>query len=167
MTKFNADTVDQFMDAAKKKFGGNNLGETDAHPAYNYAFKGGKLTKLVFTCPVTLDFAEVGGGKPDSANKDAIAKIAKLAEDHENKHKAGYEAAFKKFDPNTTAKELMAKSFKDDKEAKKTIEAKFKELKDALLQACLDLHKREGLILVTPSLDIQVKAAGSSGCDVF
>jgi Zn-finger domain-containing protein len=111
-----------------------------------------------------LDFAEVGGGKPNAANKDAIAKAAQLAEDHEEKHKAGYESAFKTFDPDKTAKELMAKTFKDEKEAKKELEAKFKALKDALMQACLDLHKSEGIIEVTTNINIQMKPAGASGC---
>ena len=164
MTKLNADTVDAFIEAANKKFGGSDVGETKAHPAFSYSFKGGKLTKVNFTCPITLDFAEVGGGKPNAANKDAIAKVAQLAEDHEEKHKAGYESAFKTFDPDKTAKELMAKTFKDEKEAKKELEAKFKALKDALMQACLDLHKSEGIIEVTTNINIQMKPAGASGC---
>lgn len=165
MTKFNADTVDAFMEAANKKFGGDSLGETKHHAALSpWSFKDGKVTKVVFTCPITLDFAEAGGGKPNSTQKAAIAKVAQLAQDHEKKHKAGYEAAFKAFDPDKTAKELMAKTFKDVKEAKKELDAKFKELTDALMKACLDLHKTEGLIEVTTNIDIQVKPAGASGC---
>jgi hypothetical protein len=114
MTKFNADTGDAFIEAANKKFGGDSLGETKHHAALSpWSFKDGKVTKVVFTCPITLDFAEVGGGKPNSTQKSAIAKVAQLAQDHEKKHKAGYEAAFKAFDPDKTAKELMAKTFKD------------------------------------------------------
>src|SRR4051794_29175102 len=96
-SKFNADTVQEFMTAVNKKFGGQNLGKTNAHPTASFTFdkKAAKLTKVVFTCPVTEDFAEVGGGKPDKANKDAIQEVAARAEAHEEKHNAGFEAAFK------------------------------------------------------------------------
>jgi predicted nucleotide-binding protein (sugar kinase/HSP70/actin superfamily) len=167
MTKFNADTVDAFMKAAYAKFGGNKLGETEHKAAVKYAFRGGKLTNVTFTCPITAVYAEVGSGKPDAPNKDAIAKVAKLAQDHENKHKSGYDAAFKTFDATKSAKDLMAKTYKDENEAKKALAAKFKELTDALMAACLKLHQSEGLIIVTKNgdkFDVTTKPAGSSGC---
>ncbi|HEY6434068.1 MAG TPA: hypothetical protein VIZ17_18990 [Acetobacteraceae bacterium] len=171
MTKFNADTVQQFMAAANKKFHGQNLGMTVAHPAASYTFnkKTNKLIKLVFTCSITEDFAQVGGGKPDKANKDAIKEVADRAEAHEDKHKAGYNVAFKKFDADGTAKDLMAKTYKNEKEAKDAIHAKREELTASLKTACLALHQSEGLLVVTPqkdgSFDITMKAAGATGCD--
>ena|SRR5271165_5100085 len=100
------------MDAAKRKFSGDELGETEAKPHIGYIFKDGKLSKVTITCPIAIDYAEVGGGNPDKANKDAIAQVAALAEQHEEKHKACYEAAFKKWNADKVAKDLMAKTFK-------------------------------------------------------
>jgi hypothetical protein len=120
MTKFNADTVQEFMAAANKRYGGKNLGQTHAKPAAAHTFnkKTGKLVSVTFTCPITEDYAEVGGGKPDKANKQAIEDVAARAKAHEDKHKAGFDAAFKAFKPDDVAKALKAKTFKDEKEAK-------------------------------------------------
>ena len=171
MTKFSANTVQEFMAAANKKFGGKNLGQTHAKPAASRTFnkKTKKLTAVAFTCPVTEDFAEVGGGKPDKANKDAIKDVAARAKAHEDKHKAGFDAAFKAFKPEDVAKELMAKTFKDEKEAIDAVHTKREELSASLKAACLALHQSEGILVVTPqsngSFNITMKAAGASGCD--
>jgi hypothetical protein len=170
VTKFDADTAQQFMAAAKKKFGGQNLGLTTAHPLASFKFnkKTNKLVSLVFTCAITEDFAEVGGGKPDKANKDAIKDIAARAKAHEDKHKAGDNAAFKKFDADGTAKDLMAKTYKNEKEAKDAIHAKREELVTSLKAACIALHQSEGNLVVTPQnggFNITMKAAGAIGCD--
>ena len=126
------------------------------------------MAKLSFTCTVTLDYAEVGGGKPDQANKDAIAKVAEMAKDHEEKHKAGYEAAFKKWNADKVAKDLMAKTYKDQKEAQKAVKDAVADLDKVLLDACLELHKKEGVIEFTHqangSIDVTMKAAGAAGC---
>jgi hypothetical protein len=168
MTKFNAITVDQFMHAANKKFGGNDLGMTDAKPSFSYSFKDGRITKVSFTCPITLDYAEIGGGKPDKANKDAIAQVAAFAQQHEKSHKAGFEKAFKKWNVDKVAKDLMAKTYKDKKAAEKAGKERLDDLQSKLMDACLDLHKTEGLITVTHqkdgSIDVSTKAAGASGC---
>ena len=66
---------------------------TVAHPAAAYVpfnKKTNKLIKLVFTCSITEDFAQVGGGKPDKANKGAIQDVATRSKAHEDKHKVGY-----------------------------------------------------------------------------
>jgi hypothetical protein len=171
MTKFNADTVQEFMAAARKKFGGQDLGLTHAHPAAAWSFnnKTNKLVNVAFTCPVTEDFAQVGGGKPDKANKDAIKEVADRAKAHEDKHKADYLAAFKKFDADSTAKDLMSQSFKDVNAAKKAVHAKRDELATSLKNACLALHQTEGVLTVTQkkdgSFDVSMKAAGANGCD--
>lgn len=169
MTKFNADTVFEFMDKANKKYGGDDLGSTEATPSFKYgSFKDGKLGKLEFSCDIDLDFAEFGSGKPDDNNKKAIADVCDIAEEHEKKHKAGYEKAFKDFDPKGTAKDLMEKTFKSKSEADKAVADAFKDLKKALKDACLDLHKKEGIVSVAEQKDgsfkITTKPAGASGC---
>src|SRR4051812_24989969 len=171
MTKFNADTVQEFMAAANKKFGGKNLGQTHANPTASRTFnkKTKKLTAVAFTCPITEDFAEVGGGKPDKANKDAIKEVAARAKAHEDKHKAGYQACFRKFKPDDVAKDLMAKTYKDENDAKKAVHAKIEELVASLKAACLALHQSEGILIIAPQKDgsfkITMKAAGASGCE--
>jgi hypothetical protein len=171
MTKFNANTVQEFMAAARKKFGGQDLGLTHAHPeaAWSFNNKTNKLFKVAFTCPITEDFAQVGGGKPDKANKDAIKEVADRAKAHEDQHKADYLAAFNKFDADTTAKNLMAQTYKDVNEAKKAVHAKREELATSLKNACLALHKTEGVLTVTQkkdgTFDVAMQAAGANGCD--
>ena len=168
MAKFNADTVDDFMAAAKKKFGGDELGTTEAKPHIGFIFKDGKVTKVAITCPISMDYTEVGGGNPDKANKDAIAQVAALAKQHEEKHKAGYEAAFNKWNAEKVKKDLMAKTFKDKKEADKAAKEQMDDLDGKLMDACLDLHKQEGLLVVTHQKDgsiaVSMKAAGAGGC---
>jgi hypothetical protein len=171
MTKIAGDNIDDFLDNAHKKFGGNGLGDTDYKPPTFKAgsFKDGKLSKLSFDpLQITIDYAEPGGGKPDDVNKAAIKKAADFAEQHETSHKAGYEAAFKKWDPDKVAKDLMGQTFKDQKSALKAIQDKLTELKKALTDACLDLHKKEGLIVAKKntngSIDVTMRAAGPGGC---
>ncbi|HVY16396.1 MAG TPA: hypothetical protein VHB27_14315 [Rhodopila sp.] len=169
MTKISADTVEDFMDKANAKFGGSNLGETDAKPSFKYgSFKDGKVLKLEISCPIDLDYAEMGSGKPDDEGKKAIAAVADIAKAHELSHKAGYEKAFKDFDAKKTAKDIMDKTFKNKGEADKAIHQAFSELKKALLDACLALHKKEGIVEVTKqangSYKIVQKPAGATGC---
>ena len=135
MTKFKADTVDDFLKAAHKKFGGDSAGATDVDQTklWKGRFNKGKLTNLSFTLPITMDYAEVGGGKPDKANKDAIAKVAQLARQHEAKHKASYEAAFKEWDPEQVTKDLESKTYKNEKEMNKAVNDALDDLDRAAL----------------------------------
>jgi hypothetical protein len=169
MTKFPAKDVDDFMDNANKKYGGGDLGDTDANTSFKYgAFKDGKIQKLVFTCDVTVDYAEVGSGSPDAANKKAIDDVADIAKAHELKHKAGYEKAFKDWNQAAVAKKLMDQSFKSKGDAEKAMKAALADLDDALNKACLELHKKEGIVDVTHEADgsikIVTKPAGAAGC---
>jgi hypothetical protein len=169
MTKFRANDVDDFMDNAGKKYGDGDLGDTDAKTASKYGgFKDGKLQKLVFTCDVTVDYAEPGSGKADAANKDAIDNVADIAKAHELKHKAGYEKAFKDWDQKTVAKKLMDQTFKSKGEADKAVKDALDDLNGALKKACLELHKKEGIVEVSHQADgsikIVTKAAGAAGC---
>jgi hypothetical protein len=173
MTKFKADTIDDFLKAAHKRFGGDSAGATDVDQTklWKGRFNKGKLTNLSFTLQITMDYAEVGGGKPDKANKDAIAKVAQLAKQHEEKHKAGYEAAFKEWGPEQVKKDLESKTYKNEKEMNKAVNDALDDLDRALLKACLDLHKKEGVIVVAHkqdgSIDVSMEPAGASGCESF
>lgn len=169
MTKFAADNVDDFMDKANAKYGGGDLGDTDAKTGSKYGgFKDGKIQKLVFTCDVSVDYAEPGSGKPDAANKKAIDDIADIAKAHELKHKAGYEKAFKDWNQAAVAKKLMDQTFKSKGDADKAIKAALDDLGDKLKDACLDLHKKEGIVDLTHQADgsikIVTKPAGAAGC---
>ena len=169
MTTFNADSVADFMAKANQKYGGQDLGDTEAKPSFKYGgFKDGKIAKLEFSCPIEMDYAEFGSGKPDENNKKAIKKVAGIAAAHEKRHKEGYEKAFKDFDPKETASDLMGKTFKTKSDADKAIKDSFKTLQKALLDACLDLHKKEGVVDVDQQADgtfkITEKAAGATGC---
>jgi hypothetical protein len=174
MTKFKADTVDDFLKAAHKKFGGDSAGKTDFDKTtklWKGRVNNGKLT-LSWTFPqITMDYAEVGGGKPDKANKDAIAEVAQLAKQHEEKHKAGYEAAIKDWDPEQVKEDLESKTYKNEKEVNKAVNDALDDLFRKLLKACLDLHKKEGVIVVAHerdgSIDISMDPAGASGCESF
>jgi hypothetical protein len=172
MTNFKADTLSDFIEAAAKKYGAGSLGKTEPVTTREpFLFKGGKLTKISFTFKATVDSAAFGGGKhkgkPDKANRDAITQVVHLALEHERKHKAGYEAAFKQWNAQAV-KDLKAGTFKDKKEAEDAIDAKMLELNAKLRDACLDLHSTEGLIQVTRkggSIDVTMTAAGKIGCD--
>jgi hypothetical protein len=169
MVKIAGDTIDEFVDNGHAKFGGKGMGETAAHPIYDFGnFKGGKLMKVVFTCPVDIEFAEPGSGKPDDANKKAIKQMADMAEEHEKKHKAGYEKAFKDFGAKKVADDLMEQSFGSKKEAVDALDKALAKLKKALLDACLDLHKKEGILDFKHnddgSIDVTMKPAGAAGC---
>ncbi len=169
MTKFSGDTVEDFMDAANAKYGGGDLGETTVKPSFKYGgFKDGKLLKVEFSCPVDVDFAEPGSGKPDDENKTSIAEIAAIAKAHELKHKAGYEKAFKDWDAKKVAKDLMDKTYKSKADAEKALKEALADLSKELLNACLDLHKKEGIVDVTKLADgshkIVQKPAGAAGC---
>lgn len=172
MTKFKADKVDDFLKAAHKKFHGNSVGDTN-FPKTKQLWKGklnnGRLT-LSWTFPqITMDYAEVGGGKPDKANKDAIAEVARLAKQHEEKHKAGYEAAIKDWDPDKVKKDLESKTYKNDREVQKAVNDAVDDLYSKMMKACLDLHKKEGVIVVAHgangTIDVSMEAAGASGCE--
>ena len=169
MSKISGDSAKEFTDNANKKFGDGDLGTTDYETAYKLGgFKDGKILKLEFTCTITMDYAEVGSGKPDANNKKAIAKIADIAEAHEKRHKAGYEKAFKEFDAKKTAAALMEETYKSRADAEKAIKDAFNDLEKALNDACLNLHKKEGLIDVVAQADgsfkIIERAAGAQGC---
>jgi hypothetical protein len=172
MTNFKADTLSDFIEAAAKKYGDGSLGKTDPVTTMEgFLLKGGKLTKISFTFKATVDSAAFGGGehkgKPDKANGDAIAKVVHMALEHERKHKAGYEAAFEKWNAQAV-KDLKAGTYKDKKEAEDAIAQKMHELNDKLRDACLDLHSTEGLIQVNRkggSIDVAMTAAGKTGCD--
>jgi len=171
MTKIAGDTIDDFLDNAHKTFGGNGLGDTDYKPPTFKAggFKDGKLSKLAFDpLQITVEYAEPGSGKPDDINKAAIRQACDMAKDHEEAHKAGYEAAFRKWGPDKVAKDLMGKTYKDQKEALKAVQDALADLKQALTDACLDLHKKEGLIVAKKnsdgSIDVTMRPAGAAGC---
>ena len=142
MTKFPANDVDSFMDKANAKYGGGDLGDTDAKTAYKLGgFKDGKIQKLVFTCDVSVDYAEPGSGKPDAANKKAIDDVADIAKAHELKHKAGYEKAFKDWDQKSVVKKLMDQDFKSKGEAEKAIKDALDDLDDKLKDACTRIQR--------------------------
>jgi hypothetical protein len=172
MTNFKADTLSDFIEAAAKKYGAGSLGKTEPVTTREpFLFKDGKLTKISFTFKATVDFAAFGGGehkgKPDKANRDAIAQVVQLSLEHERKHKAGYEAAFEQWKAQAV-KDLKDGTYKDMKEAEAAIDEKMHELNDKLRAACLDLHSKEGLIQVTRkrgSIDVTMTAAGKIGCD--
>jgi hypothetical protein len=171
MTNFKADTISDFIEAAAKKYGVGSLGKTEPVTTMEgFQIKGGKMTKVSFTFKATVDFAAFGGGehkgKPDKANRDAIAQVVHLSLEHE-RNKAGYEAAFEQWNAQAV-KDLKAGTYKDKKEAEDAIEKKMHELNDKLRDACLDLHSKEGLIQVTRnrgSIDVTMTAAGKIGCD--
>ena len=171
MSNFKADTVSDFIEAAAQKYGAGSLGNTAPVITREHHFKGGKLTQVSFTFKATVDFAAFAGGlhkgKPDKINRDAIRKAVHLSLEHERKHKAGYEAAFKQWNAQAV-KDLKAGTYKDKKEAENAIEKKMHELNDKLRDACLDLLSKEGLIQVTHnrgSIDVTMTAAGKIGCD--
>jgi hypothetical protein len=169
MTKISADSLEDFINNAQRRYGAGELGETKADPAYKYGgFKDGKVIKLEFTCPVTTDYAEPGSGKPDPDNRKAIADMADLVEAHEKEHKAGYEKAFKDWDPKGTAADLMKQTFKTRGDAEKAMKKALDDLKDTLHDACLALHKKGGTFDVKyendGSITITERPAGPSGC---
>jgi hypothetical protein len=175
--KLDADTVQEFMNAAHQKFGGNLLGKTNVNPKDNWRFdkSKGMLIDVSFACPVvSSDFAAFGKGsspgKPDKNNSDAITEVARLAQDHEKKHKDGYEAVCKNWKPDEEANALMQVKFKDGNEAHTAVLDKRKDLVDKLKKACLDLHKQEGLLEVKPQSDgsfvVSMKPAGATGCEI-
>ena len=175
--KLDADTVEEFVNAAHQRFGGKLLGITKVTPKDSWKFDKAKgmLIEVSFACPVvSTDFAAFGNGKtagkPDKNNADAIAKIAQLAENHEGKHKDGYQAVCKDWKPDDVAKALMLLKFKDVTEAHAAVLEKKKDLTDKLKNACLDLHKQEGLLEAKArsdgSFDVSMKPAGAIGCEV-
>jgi hypothetical protein len=167
MTSFRADTLTEFMDAAAEKFGAGGLGETDYHVSSAYIFKNGKLIDVSFTLTVTIDFATFGGGRPDKANLEAITHVAHLGKVHEGKHKAGYEATFNNWKPQAV-KDLKAKTYADEDEAKDAIAKKVDEINDKMKAACLALHSTEGYVDVMQSggsISVTMKPAGASGCE--
>jgi hypothetical protein len=181
MSNFKADTVSDFIEAAAQKYGAGSLGNTAPVITREHHFKDGKLTTVSFTFKATVDSAAFAGGlhkgKPDKINRDAITKVVHLSLEHERKHKAGYEAAFKQWNAQAVVKDLKARTYENKEEAEAAIVEKMQELKDKLRAACLDLHSKEGLIQVTHhhaaahpdgpdrSIDVTMAAAGESGCD--
>ena len=167
MTSFNADTIQEFMDAAAEKFGAGGLGETEYHVNSSYRFRDGKLIDVSFTLKVTIDFATFGGGKPDKANHDAITHVVHLGKVHETKHKEGYEATFNRWKPQAV-KDLKAATYKDENEAKAALQKKVDEINDKMKAACLDLHSKEGFVDVMQTgstISITMKPAVASGCE--
>jgi hypothetical protein len=168
MTVFNADTINEFETAAFEKYGVGSLGKTDSATSYTYHFKDGKLTSVSYTFKATSDWAVFGGGKANKANKDAIEKCVRLSQEHEQKHKEGYERTFTQWKAQAE-KDLKAGTYKDAKEAENAIEEKIHDLNNKLRDACLDLHSKEGLIVVTykngSPIDVSMTVAGKMGCD--
>lgn len=169
MAKLAADSVDDFIAKAGKKWGKGRAGETKPKPVWTYgSFKDGQVSKLVFSFSSTIEFAEDGGGKADAENKKAIKLVAKLAKEHEENHQEYYDKAYKDWKPKTQADDLMEMNFDSKAEAVKAMTAKFAELEKALLDACLSLHKKEGIIYAELDTDgsyaVYTKPAGPNGC---
>lgn len=169
MAKIPANTIHEFIKNANKHYDGDGAGATTPKHSYKYASfsKQGQLVKLQVTFSVDIDFAEPGPGHPDPINKTAIALVSDLAKKHEQKHKAGYEAAFKEWN-DKVPDDLMKKTFKNKNEAEKAVDDQIKVLDGKLKQACLELHKTEGRLEVREnkdgSIDVFTKAAGATGC---
>jgi hypothetical protein len=110
----------------------------------------------------------VGSGKPDPANKKAIAGVAAIAKAHELKHQQGYEKAFKDWKPTKVAKDLMDRTFDSKSDAEDAMKAALEDLQAELLPACLELHKKEGIVTTIPQNDASIKVktspAGAAGC---
>ena len=170
MAKLAADSVDDFIAKAAKKWGKGRAGETHPKPAWTYGgfTKEGQVLKLVFSFDSTIEYAEDGGGKADAENKKAIKLVAKLAKEHEENHQTYYEKAFKAWKPQDQADGIMEQVFDSKSAAVKAMEAKFAELQKELLAACLELHRKEGIIYVELEKDgsysVYTKPAGPTGC---
>ncbi len=169
MTKIPANDIHEFIKNANKYFKDDGAGVTTPKHSYKYASfsKQGQLVKLQVSFWVDTDFAEPGPGHPDAINKMAIEVASGAAKKHEQNHKAGYDAAFNEWNDKVPAA-LMKQTFKNKNEAEKAVDDQIKVLDGKLKQACLELHKKEGLLEVREnkdgSIDIIPKPAGASGC---
>jgi hypothetical protein len=160
-----ADTALDFMASAHKAMGDpSKLGETSAQVDFSYALDGTtkKIKKVTFTLKTEIRRVHWAGAqktKPDKANAAAITEIEALNKAHEEAHRSGYEAAFKKCKARFE-KELIGKDESDlDKAAQ--------EIKDALTAECEKLHKSGGLVTVTDSggkITVKESAEGPGGC---
>jgi hypothetical protein len=148
-----AKSYKEFRDGAVKHFGDEALGWTKAGEvsATVVDFKDGKLKTVSFSMkPPTMEWAEAdfGNGPIHDYDLDAIRKCIVLEKAHEKKHKEAIDRTFKMWRPKAE-KALRDGTYPDKAAALKAIEAKMAELDVALNDACLELHKEEGLIEVT------------------
>ncbi len=160
-----ADTAQDFLDEGHKAMKSRSkLGETESKWKVKYAIDGKtktiKSATFTLTCQITR---VVWGGKkkadPDDDNEAAIHQIEATIKAHEEAHADGYEKAFKKMKAKLE-QDLVGKT---EKEANKLA----KQMDDALLDACEDLHKTGGLIQLGTSsgkITVTEKAEGPGGC---
>ena len=160
-----ADTAMDFIDAAHKAMGDDSkLGQTSAKLSWTVTTdtKTKKIKKVVFTLKTDIERVHWSGPaktKPDKDNSAAIQKIESLNKAHEEAHRAGYEAAFKKLKAKLE-KDLVGK---DEGE----VDDAAQKMKDALTDACEKLHKSGGDISVNDSggkVTVKESAEGPGGC---
>ena len=161
-----ADTAMDFIDNAHKAMGDpSKLGETSANLTWSVSMdsKTKKIKKVTFTLKTEIKRVHWAGQaktKPDKANEDAIKEIESLNKAHEEAHRSGYEAAFKKL-KTKFEKDLIGKE-EDD------LDTAVQEMKDAMTDACETLHKSGGMIDVTDDgagkITVKESAEGAGGC---
>ena len=161
-----ADTAMDFMDNAHKAMGDSSkLGETSANLTWSVSTdsKTKKIKKITFTLKTEITRVHWAGQektKPDKANEDAIKEIESLNKAHEEAHRSGYEAAFKKL-KTKFEKDLIGKEEDDLDEA-------VQEIKDAMTDEGEKLHKSGGMITVTDNgggnITVKESAEGAGGC---
>lgn len=163
-----ADTALDFIEAAHKAMNDDSkLGETKAEVSWKTSTDGKtkKLKTVVFTLKTEIRRVHWAGqakAKPDKENLAAITKIEKLNKAHEEAHRAGYTAEFKKL-KTKLEKELVGK---DEDELEKAA----KQINKALKDTCEKLHKSGGDITVTENggkVTVKEGPEGSGGCTGF
>ena len=160
-----ADTALDFIDAAHTAMGDDSkLGETSAKLNWTVTTdsKTKKIKKVVFTLKTDITrvhWAGAAKAKPDKDNLAAIQKIEALNKAHEEAHRSGYEAAFKKLKAKLE-KDLVGK---DPGDLDDTVD----KMKQALTGACEKLHKSGGDISVVDNggkITVKEGAEGPGGC---
>lgn len=162
-----ADTVQDFMDNAHKAIGDDTkIGDTSSK--LSLKFDTDSKTKMIksatFSLTTSITRAHWVGAakvKPDKENEAAIKKIESLNKAHEEAHRKGYEAAFKK-NKEALEKELVGMKPDDADQVVKKMQA-------ALTKACEDLHKKGGMIDFVDNgkgkITVAESAEGPGGCD--
>lgn len=162
-----ADTAEDFLDEARAAMGDSTkLGETTFDLGLKFATdsKTKKIVKATFTLTTSIRRAHWAGPaktKPDKSNAEAIARIEALNKAHEDAHRAGYVRAFNK---NKAALEKALVGKTEDE-----AEAIVDKMKQALKDACEDLHKKGGKVVVKTDssgrITVTEAAEGPGGCD--
>jgi hypothetical protein len=162
-------TVDEFIENAGSEFGQGMLGKTSAELKWKCVFAQKKVTKATLSLKITSATAHWAGpgirnGKPapqpDSANRQAIARVEALNKSHEENHIKSYQSVFNK-KKSEIEKKMIGQTEADFPDI-------YAPLEGALKEACETLHETEGLVSKTVQggqIVIEVKAAGPGSCD--